>query len=181
MGEELPEATSADNATAPFAPLMAELNALNVTITSNAAILSDNYADWFDNWAAPLTYTTNVGVDGRLISRAVVRDNVTAMVAVFRDMIENSPGITGTGLNGLAINVIEARVGASAVPGANAVLPAWRNALFQLNFGFTPAADADWNTLATGQAWLNELQEQLRAITAGGDAYMNEATWDNVS
>lgn len=177
----LPEATSADNATTPFAPLMAELDALNVTLMSNTAVLSDNYADWFNTWAAPLAYTTNVGVGGRLIPRSVVQDNVTAVVAVFREMFENSPGITGIGINGLAVNVTEARVGAAAAPGANAVLPAWRDALFQLNFGYAPAADADWDTLRAGQAWVNEKQDQLRAITPGGGTYMNEATWDNVN
>lgn len=176
-----PDATSADDATTPFAPFLAKLNALNVTLESNTAVLSANYADWFNTWAAPLVYTTNVGVGGRLISREVVKENASAVVAVFRDMIENSPGITGIGLNGLAVNVTEARVGAAAAPGANAVLPAWRDALFQLNFGYVPAADADWDTLSIGQAWVNEKQDQLRAITPGGGTYMNEATWDNIN
>lgn len=176
-----PEATSADNATAPFAPLIAKLDGLDVTLRSNTAILSNTYADWFDTWAAPLAYITNVGVGGRLISRAAVRDSVTSLVDVFRDMIENSLGITGVAINGLAINMIEVRIGVLAAPGANAVLPARRDALFQLNFGYAPAADADWNTLNTGQAWLNGRQDQLRAITPGGGTYMNEATWDNVN
>ncbi|KAG8163139.1 hypothetical protein KVR01_007617 [Diaporthe batatas] len=176
-----PDAKSADDATAPLMPLKAELNALNVTLINDSAALSDNYADWFDTWAAPLQYSTHNGVGGRLISRAAVQDNATAVVAVFRDMIENSPGLSGIGINGLAVNVTQARVGPAAAPGANAVLPAWRDALFQLNFGYTHAADADWDVLSTGQAWLNEKQDQLRALTPGGGTYMNEATFDNAN
>ncbi|KUI53150.1 6-hydroxy-D-nicotine oxidase [Cytospora mali] len=174
-----PDATSAENATAPLAPLMAELDALNVTLTNYTAILSDNYADWFDTWAARLTSATNVGGGGRLIPRAAVRDNLTAVVGVLRDIIENSTEVGGIGISGLAVNVTEARVGPAAAPGASAVLPAWRDALFQLIFAYRIATDADWDTLSTGQAFANEKQDELRAVTPGGGAYMNEATWDN--
>ncbi|KAI3390412.1 hypothetical protein diail_9731, partial [Diaporthe ilicicola] len=174
-----PNATSAEDATEPLAPLKSELDALNVTLMNETAVLSSNYADWFETWAAPIAYNTHVGVGGRLISRGAIRDNVTALVAVLRDMLENSPNIGGIRINGLAANVTEARVGPVAAPGASAVLPAWRDALFTMNFGYGHTVDAGWDTLSTGQAWLNAKQNELRALTPGGGTYMNEATWDN--
>ena len=63
--------------------------------------------------------------------------------------------------------------------GASAVLPAWRDALFTLNFGIPLAEDAAWETMSFGQGWINDKQNKLRAVTPGGGTYMNEATWDN--
>lgn len=173
------DATSTDNATAPFAPLYEELDALNVTLTSNNTVLSDNYVDWFATWASSTVYTSNATVGGRLISREAVQTNLTALVSVLRDILESSAAVGGSEINGLALNVTEARIGNAAAPGANSVLPAWRDALFTLNVGIAFADDADWDTLTFGQAWLNEKQDNLRAVTPGGGTYMNEATWDN--
>ncbi|SPQ21599.1 3e7567a7-fedb-4333-9972-a6d3adc3bb36 [Thermothielavioides terrestris] len=175
----LPDAEAADDVTGPLEPLFAELDALNVTLVSNRASLHPNFADWFDTWAKPIYYGTNDSVGGRLIPRAAVRDNLPALVAAFRDIAENSSAVGGSALNGVAVNVTEARVGSAAASGASAVLPAWREALFTLNFGIPLAEDASWETIRFGQRWINEKQDRLRAVTPGGGTYMSEATWDN--
>lgn len=176
----LPDATSTDDITAPLAPLLAELNALNVTVTNNRASLHPNFASWFDTWEKPIEYQTNNSLGGRLIPRTAVQHNLPQLVAVLRDMAENTTAVGGSAVNGVAVNVGEARVGAAAAVGASAVLPAWRDALFTVNFGIPLAEDASWDAMRAGQRWINEKQDRLRAVTPGGGTYMNEATFDNV-
>ncbi|KAK3935483.1 hypothetical protein QBC46DRAFT_422497 [Diplogelasinospora grovesii] len=176
----LPDAASVDDITAPLAPFFAELDELKVTLAQSRASVSANYADWYETWAAPITYSTNNSIGGRLISRSAVQDRLPALVAVFRDIAEYSAAeVGGSALKGLAFNVTSARVGSAALPGADAVLPAWRDALFTLNFLIPLAEDADWETINSGQAWINDKQDELRAVTPGGGTYMNQATWDN--
>lgn len=70
---------------------------------------------------------------------------------------------------------------------ANAVLPAWRDALFTLGVAGQVARDARWAELRASQARMNRWQDALRALprSASADddgvvgAYLNEATWDN--
>lgn len=175
----LPDATSTEDVTTPLVPLLDELEALNVSVTNNRASLHPNFASWFDTWERPLQWQTNNSLGGRLIPRAVVRDDLPQLVAVIRDIAENNTAVGGSAVNGVAINVGEARVGGAAGAGASAVLPAWRDALFTINFGIPLAEDAGLDALRTGQRWVNEKQDRLRAVTPGGGTYMNEATFDN--
>lgn len=176
----LPDTTAVDDITSPLAPFFAELDALNVTLAQSGALISANYGDWYQTWAAPFAYSTNNSLGGRLISRSAVQNNLTNLVAVFRDIAEYSAAqVGGSAINGITVNLTSARVGPAALPGASAVLPAWRDALFTLNFGIPLAEDADWETINFGQGWINDKQDELRAVTPGGGTYMNEATWDN--
>lgn len=176
----LPDTTSVTDITAPLGPFFDELAALNVTLAQNSAFVSPSYADWYAAWAAPVAYSTNNSVGGRLIPRTVVQNNLPALVDVFRDIAEiSAPEVGFSAVNGISVNLTAKRIGPAANPGASAVLPAWRDALFTLNFGIPLAEDAPWSTIKFGQAWINDKQSKLRAVTPGGGNYMNEATFDN--
>jgi FAD/FMN-containing dehydrogenase len=171
----LPDAESVEDITAPLAPLFAELAALNVTVTNNRASRHPSFAGWYDAWARPLEYGTGNSMGGRLIPRTVVQDDLPALVAVLREIAEDDNG----GINGVVVNVTEARVGKAAAAGASAVLPAWRDALFTLILSAPLEEDASPEVMQAAQRWLNEGQDRLREVTPGGGTYMNEATFDN--
>lgn len=178
----LPDATSVSDIAAPLQPYFDELAVLNVTLVQNSAAVSPTYADWFANWAAPAVYTTNNSVGGRLVPRNTVQSNLPALVNVLRDIVEVSAPEVGFSLvNGITVNLTAKRIGSAASPGANAVLPAWRDALMTLIIGIPLAEDAAWSTIKFGQGWLNDKQSKLRGVTPGGGTYMNEATFDNVN
>lgn len=172
-----------DDALAPFLAVLAALDVSLVqayTSTVHASFAA-HYAAW-----ATQTYTSNLTVGGRLIPRATVADTdgrLPALVAVLRNITEAGGcellGIAGHFAVGLRHNVSD-----------NAVLPAWREALFTTSFAKFLAEDASVATLRAEQVALNAWQDQLRAVDGDGDgdgdvdgvrsgAYMNEATWDN--
>ncbi|KAK4214115.1 hypothetical protein QBC37DRAFT_421731 [Rhypophila decipiens] len=176
----LPDTTSVTDITAPLQPFFDELATLNVTLAQNSAFISPSYADWYTSWAVPVAYGTNNALGGRLVPRTVVQNNLPALINVFRDIVEvSTPEIEFSVINGITVNLTTKRIGNAANPGTSAVLPAWREALFTLNFGIPFAANAPVSTLKFGQAWINEKQSKLRAVTPGGGTYMNEATFDN--
>ena len=71
------------------------------------------------------------------------------------------------------------RVGNTA--NSNAVLPAWRDALYTLNVAIGFDADASSAELQQAQAKVNTWQALFEPLTPGGGAYMNEGTFDNPS
>ncbi|KAL8755404.1 MAG: hypothetical protein Q9184_004810 [Pyrenodesmia sp. 2 TL-2023] len=62
--------------------------------------------------------------------------------------------------------------------GSNAVLPAWRDALYTLNIGIRFDADASPMELQQVQAKLTPWQALFEPLTPGGGPYMGEATFD---
>lgn len=169
--------TVLDDALAPFLDHLATLDvALVEAYTSD---LHDSFAAHYDAWAAPQTYDSNITLGGHLVPRTTVADTtgaLPALVAVLRNITEVGGSellaVSGDFANGLQRNVSD-----------NAVLPAWREALFTTSFAKFLAEDASWETIRADQATLNGWQAQLRevdgAATSSG-TYMNEATWDNV-
>ena len=81
-------------------------------------------------------------------------------------------------VGGIAGNVTHARVGNE--PGSNAVFRAWRDSLFSTTIIVPLTENASWDEMSQGQMQLNEWQDQLRTLTPGGGAYMNEATYDDL-
>jgi hypothetical protein len=130
-------------------------------------------------------FTTNPSVDGtsltvsnRLIPRSLAQpDRLPTLIDTIRD-------IATTGSNNSAVfviinnNVTHAHVGNR--PGANAVLPAWRNSLFLLNFGLQllPEGNAPWSQIRAHQVLVNSWLDAFRRLTPGGGSYLNEGTFD---
>lgn len=170
----LPDGTVADINKA-LDPVIAEIQALNVSVAHQSA-LHPNYAQSWSTFL-PQPYDTNNTGGGRMIPRAVMQKNVTAVVSTLRAMCKMGDGIGTYQINGIGANVTNQRVGNA--PGSNAVIPAWRDMLFTMIFGFGWEETADWSTISARQKAVNVWQDMLRQITPGGGTYMNEATYDN--
>ncbi|TQV91952.1 FAD-binding, type 2 [Cordyceps javanica] len=121
------------------------------------------------------SYFNNETIGGRLISRDTARNNLPSLVHAIRS-ITNSQGTPF--VNGVAGNANRARAAGSS-PGTNAVLPAWRDALYHLIIEMVYKQDATTAQLVSVQADMNAHQDLLRAASPVGGAYINEATFDN--
>lgn len=158
-------------------PFIQELNKLGLEHTYETNSQA-TYYEHFAHYTADLPfgdYTSNSVLGTRLIPRSTVQNNLTDLLTTFRRITAISTHQVR--INGIASNVTHARVGNTAE--SNAVLPAWRDSLYTLNMDvyFDPAG-----SLATGlqlQAQTNQNQDELKALTPGGGAYMNEGTFDN--
>lgn len=167
-----------------LAPYFAKLEALGVRALNVETSDRSNFYEHIEHYTGNLPYgpyVTNDIIAGRLIPRTTVQHNASALTAELRALVSGQahgfPASTRLRVNGIAANVSHARAGNAA--GANAVLPAWRDALYWLNVDVTldPATPAP--ALALQQARLNAVQARLRDATPGGGAYMNEATFDD--
>ncbi|KAI1131762.1 hypothetical protein F5Y10DRAFT_233043 [Nemania abortiva] len=167
-----PDASAADMTDA-LEPVIAQIRALNSTVVTKTILVHSSYMQSYDAFL-PQGYTTNNTLGGRLIPRSLVQTNVSALVDVMRTI---AAGPTPWQINCVASNVTHLRVGNS--PASNAVLPAWRDSLFTMNFGVGWPETADWDTLQVQEALLNKWQALFREITPQSGTYMNEATFDN--
>lgn len=174
--------TVLDDALTPFLDQLAGLDV--TTVSAYASDVHESFAAHYDAWAAPQTYDSNITLGGALVPRGAVADDdggaaalLPALVAVLRNITEVGGSellaVSGRFARGLARNVSD-----------NAVLPAWREALFTTSFAKYLPEGAGGDVLRQDLANLNGWQDQLRAVTRGaaGEAagtYMNEATWDN--
>lgn len=165
------------NMTTALAPFVQELGAFNLSLAAYDTKVNPTFREHYKYWATQ-TYDTNNSIGGRLIPRSAVHNNLPALVTVFRDIV-NSNNVPGAIISGIANNVTHTRVGNTAV--SNAVLPAWRDSLFSAVLGIPLALDASRNVMRSGQAQLNEWQDELRALTPRGGTYINEATYDNAN
>lgn len=119
-------------------------------------------------------YTANSVLGGRLIPRSTVENNLTALMTTFQQITSGPSQIR---INGIASNVTHEWAGNEA--GSNAVIPAWRDSLYWLNMDvyFDLAGPVD--VIHDLQRQMNEFQDDLKLLTPGGGAYMNEGTFDN--
>nr|POE79478.1 fad-linked oxidoreductase zeb1 [Quercus suber] len=158
-------------------PFIAHVNALGLPYyyeTSDAP----NYYGHIQRYVADLPYgiyTTNNTLGGRLIPRKLVANNLPALIAAFRHISRTQD--FQFGVNGIASNVTLARVGNPL--SYNAVHPAWRESLYTLNMDVYFDLEGPIDVLKVLQKEMNDDQDQLRALTPGGGAYMNEGTFDN--
>ncbi|CBF78970.1 hypothetical protein AN7153.2 [Aspergillus nidulans FGSC A4] len=159
---------------APFVQTLDDLG-LNYTYETNT---QSSFYDHFALYTPALPYgitVTNSTVGGRLIPRQTVAEKLPELVSALRN-ITSHPNIR---INGIAANITHTRV--RNIRASNAVLPAWRDALYTLNMDayFEPGASTD--IILRRQALTNANQDLLKQVTrdAGGGAYTNEATFDN--
>lgn len=166
-----PDATVAELAAA-LDPFLQELQELNIKISANETILSENYVEHYEYFTTT-QYINNETVGNRLIPRSLVENNVTELVDTIRGIMTNSSAVFVF----VATNVTFANVGITQ--GHNSVLPAWRDALFLMNFGLEMPETASWDQMQNHQVQVNQWQDIFKGLTPGGGGYLNEATFDN--
>ncbi len=160
-------------------PFIQELTDMNITLALYNTTIHDSFYDHFNHYDfPPEIYATNATIGGRLIPASTVRDNLPDLLDVFRTILLDS-SFPRKRISAISLNVTHDRVGNT--PSSNAVLPAWRDALYTLNLAIGFEADASTPELVAVQAKMNEWQDLFEPLTPGGGAYMNEATFDNVN
>ncbi|KAI1105907.1 FAD-binding domain-containing protein [Jackrogersella minutella] len=174
----LTDGTQAD-LEAALQPFLQDLKGLNISL---ATYNTSEHATFYDHYEAytfpPEIYATNSSLGGRLISPSTVENNLTGLVDVFRQIVTDAD-YPRNRISAISLNVTHERVGNAA--GSNAVLPAWRDALYTLNVGIGFDADAATAELQDVQAKVNEWQALFTPLTPGGGGYMNEATFDDAA
>lgn len=169
----LPDATAAE-LTAALAPFYLDLQRLNITVAYNETAAQARFSDHYDYFGGTSTWATNITVGSRLIPRTLIRNRTAEFVETLREISDANSNVEFVFV---AANVTHKHVGNLA--GSNAVLPAWRDSLFLLNFGEELASDASWDVIKTHQAQVNEWHEAFKALTPGGGSYLNEGLYDD--
>lgn len=163
-----------ENALKPF---LQDLKNFNVSLASYETTEHTNFYDHIEHYTFPREiYQTNSSLGGRLIQQSTVQNSLPGLLDAFRQIVTDTH-FPANRISGISLNVTHDRVGNT--PDSNAVLPAWREALYTLNvgIGFTP--DASTKELQTVQAKVNEWQGLFNPLTPGGGGYINEATFDD--
>ena len=174
----LPGGTQSDVETA-LDPFIGELKSLGQSLTNYSTTMHPNFYTHFQYYVfPPEVYSTNNTLGGRLIPRSTVQTNLPELIDIFRKIAENTDFPVNR-ISGNTFNVTRKRVPQD--PGWNAVLPAWRDALYTMNVGILYSADASSEELRAIQRQVNDWQSLFNPITPGGGAYLNEATFDNPS
>jgi FAD/FMN-containing dehydrogenase len=159
-------------------PFSDSLVALNITPPIAYSELS--YRDHYDRYMGPLpggAYEVNrYQFGGRLIPRSVMENNTATLNKVFTELAAQGVLLAGS----------TADYAKPAGAPDNAVLPAWRNTITQLQLITNWDSTAPWADMEAAQAKMtNELMPKIEAITPGSGSYMNEANfqqgnWQNV-
>ena len=125
----LPDATNADKLNAALNLFLEELASLNISLVTNTIVLSPSFVEHYN--AFPSSYADNLTIGDRLIPRALVQD-ATRLSKLINTIRTSATNNSATVFIFTAANVSTARVGIDA--SVNSVLPAWRVAIFLLNF-----------------------------------------------
>ncbi|KAI8935070.1 hypothetical protein NX059_007665 [Plenodomus lindquistii] len=150
---------------APFSKALVDIG-----ITPPIAYSELSYRDHYDRYMGPLPRggyeVTRYQFGGRLIPRTVAENNTAELVKVYNDFAANGLIITGSSAN----------YKKPANTPDNAVMPAWRNTITQLQIisGWDSTAPLA-NMEAAQVRMTNEFVPKIEAITPGSGAYMNEA------
>ena len=164
---------SAAEVTTMLEPYTKQLTKLGVKFISNVTY-ETTFLAHYNIYLGPLPYgptPTAQLLGGRLVPRSVVENNNGALIAAMRDIAENSDFYVAA----TALSVSQTANVAHPVS-ANAVLPAWRNALLSVlvpsvwNFTLPRSVEEQRETQLT-----NSLIPKLTAVTPNSGTYMNEA------
>ncbi|KUI65223.1 6-hydroxy-D-nicotine oxidase [Cytospora mali] len=169
----LPDATEAE-LLAALDPFTQELETLNITLSYNETAVQPTFAEHYEFFGGTATWATNITVGSRLIPRSLIQNNLEEFVNTMRSIANENNAVEFVFV---AANVTHEHVGNEA--GSNSVLPAWRDALFLLNFGEEIASDASWEELKNHQAQANQWHEIFKALTPNGGSYLNEGLYDD--
>lgn len=159
------------NLTAPFARTLSTLNIpYNLNITT-----FPNYLSAYSAYFGPLPYgpypSTQVQ-GGRLIPRSLIQEDAESLTALLRRITDTGVfQIIGSGLT----------VAKTPRQNANAVLPAWRDALISLIVYSPWDWTAPWQTQVAKQRQItSEIVPSLEKITPNSGTYMNEGNPEQV-
>ncbi len=135
-------------------PFISKLRNLNIKLVSYNIILHPSFYDHYQHYTFPsYVYSTNVSLEGRLVPRETVRKNLPGLIDVFREISTNL-NYPVQGIPANSIDVTHDHVGNKTDP--NAILPAWRDALYNLNTGVGYDVDALMQEMQQVQTQLNE-------------------------
>ncbi|KAI1483620.1 hypothetical protein F4774DRAFT_425387 [Daldinia eschscholtzii] len=166
----LPDTNTTDQLDSSLSPFLKELGDLEIPFTRNyTSKIHGNFAEHYSHWTTRV-YDSNISLAGRLIPRSVVQDTDITLPILVSTLREITSG--GAQIIAVAMNVTNGN------HTSNAVLPAWRDALFTMSFAKSLPVDATRDAIKSNQEQLNIWQEDLRTIAPGG-SYINEATWEN--
>lgn len=167
---------SAAEVTAMLDPFTKKLTELKITYSCNVTS-EPTFLGHFTKYFGPLpygAYPTAQLLGGRLVPRSVVENNNDGLTAVMRDITENSAfyiAVTALGVNRHPHGIKPVS--------ANAVLPAWRDALMSV------LVPSEWDfTLPRSVEEQRESQltdsviPKLTAVTPHSGTYMNEADFN---
>lgn len=156
-------------------PFTQYLTAHNISYSLNVTSLP--FIDHYQKYLGPFPYgpdPTAQLTGGRLIPRTVVENNNAALTSGLRNIVENSPFY-------IALVALKGNHPLRQAPVApNAVLPAWRDALFTLivisPWDFTAPAGIE----AEREKYLTDvIDPALEALTPGSGTYLNEANFQD--
>ena len=149
-------------------PFLSALTDLNITYKATYTEF-DSYYQHYSTYMGPLPYG-NLGVSeyqygGRLIPRATLEQNSTAMGDVLRSLTSQGVIAVGVGMDvSHPTNV------------SNAVFPALRNAAITMQIGTPWNETAPWSKMIANQFKItDDYVPQLEAITPNSGTYQNEA------
>lgn len=166
---------SIERTTQLLAPFTKYLIVHNISYSLNVTSLP--FVDHYQPYTGPFPFgsaSTNQLIGGRLIPRSVVKHNNAALTSTFRKIVEDSPFIVVI----IPLNVGNPTRQKPVIP--NAVLPAWRDALFTVliltdyNFTAPRSAAAEKVNLLT-----NVLEPSLKTFTPGSGTYLNEGNFQD--
>ena len=158
-------------------PFLQDLMQLNITVHGYHTSQNKSFYDHYTAYSfPPEVYQPNSTLGGRLIPASTVRRNLTGLLSAYKKIVTD-PAYPRMRVSGISLNVTHERVGNK--PGSNAVLPAWRDALYTANFAIGLDPTASPSELQAVQAKVNEWQALFTPLTPGGGGYMNEATFDD--
>jgi hypothetical protein len=150
---------------APFSKALVDLG-----ITPPIAYSTLSYRDHYDRYMGPLpkgSYEINrYQFGGRLIPRDVAVNRSKDLQKVYAELVAGGVLIAGSSANyAKRANVPD-----------NAVLPAWRNTITQLQLITNWNSTAPWANMEAAQKQMTEeFMPKIEAITPGSGSYMNEA------
>lgn len=158
-----------------LAPFTKYLTAQNISYSLNVTSLPflDHYHTYIGLFSFEAFSIARL-IDGRLIPRSVIKHNNAALNSAFRKIVESSPFIVVI----IPLNVGHSTRQKPVIP--NAVLPAWRDALFIVlilsawDFTASKSAEAKIMDLLT-----TVLEPSLKVLTPGSGTYLNEGNFQD--
>lgn len=168
----LPYGAEADVASA-LAPWIDQVEALNLNIDDYVTSENPGFYQHLRQFQTD-SYSTNSSQGSRLISAFDLARNMTEIMRALRDIVHDDTVVAA--VSDIYNNFSHASVGNE--PGANAVLPQWRDTLFTIKMVGALEPSISSSELARVQRLVNGWQLRLRDGTPGSGTYMSEAIYN---